>query len=1401
MTHLSHVISKLAHRFAHTLAIIFCILSLALVLILATAHIVLARVAGQLGPVIRREMERSLGRSVRVGAVRLDGIRTLTVSDIALAQRGSFANGTAVAIPRALARVNLLSLLVNPGQNPLSAVDRIELREPAIAVSRDAGGRFDFQDVLERLRRHQTTGALQARVVVSDADVRYRDTRGFGDTPRLFDQRFTAVHAIFMPHGDGGVAFTARGTDDAHRVRAIALVGTYAPKAGRAQVKVSAQGIDVRALAKLLPHKLPITFEDGTAALRLSALLTNLPTPAAVHASPASAFTAEVDLRGVGLRLDELTTPIVATSGRLRLVHDTRRYPQGSRLEFINVRAMARDIPVRLSGRISDINLLDLAHLRPLFDLRVKLANANGAAISRLFPTNEWAHTLVLNGPVTLDSRISGHPADLRIDGALHSRRFAVRGLHAEDVRAAFTLTPAGTTTVRATATVGRLASATADLDALKLQLRSSTPWRKLEKTPVLTGAASADRVRLPWTTLTSVQGQLVATDDGVSVRQMHAGLFGGQAVAGVTFPFALHDGIARADATVSGIDLAQFATAIHLPVLAGHAGGTLQLVVLPGGGVTVTADVSSTDAAFRGYRALQADASLRVENGADGLHIVVQRASATTDFGTFIATDGLLVKPESGPSRITMALRGTHIPLARFGDPEEYAGEVTLDGLVSGDLNSPTLSASATASDSKLAGYHFATGRASITYQSGGALRFRDVALARQDMDVTLAGGADGFDPREGLTGQDATLNLHGASLADVLALFKQDCPIRVDGGIEGMVRLHVGDNGVTATGDAAIANATVHVPQDDGAYPLGLRRIALAFDYADRTLTVRGLRLERGSTAIIASGTAASPLGSDLAVDLAYHTDGAEMGDVPHELIGLPVALTGPVDAHGTLNGALDGKGATPLVLTVSATSPNADAAGVPLGAGDAALAYSYRPDDKQLAFDHVTFANAAFTARGSGRYNATRGTLAEVALDVTLMRLSRLAALLQSADSGLSFNLPDGLDGTLALRLRADGAANLPTLRLNTDITDATYAGKPLPNLRVALTGARVNDEYLVRLADAALTTRDGVVLAQASGLLLGGEAPDVTLTSDIGGLTARATLRGTWARPVITATATGAVTLPNSANMPNRIDNLDVRLRVDGDRSGVTLHVDRLAATLVRTAHGTPVKGFTPGWFAGDGDVRIPGTAWQDPRRWQWDLYAAADMPVDATMFLVPQAAGYLHLGTDAGGPVLNGALLVSGTQISKPKLTAGAVPQWGPYRFNPRLDVLVQVGNFVKLRNGMFRIPLRATPLDVPAIPAAPLTALDHSLSVFTASARQARPETTGEMTGTWGAITGTVNEPAIYARFEVEKARLSFPLSLVGAIRHARGHVTYSRVAGPQLVMGIPDFPVQTAKQ
>ncbi len=1158
------------------------------------------------------------------------------------------------------------------------------------------------------------------------------------------------------------------------------------------------------------------------------------------------------------------------------------------------------------------------------------MATRDGRAIARLFPRDEWVHGIALNGPATLDARVTGQAADLHIAGTLASHRFSIRGVQAENVTASFKLTPSDTTTLSAGVTVQRLQTGNVTLDNIAITVSSATPWRQLESAPVLTGTVRAARARLPWFTLPDLSGDVAATTDGIAVTNLRTAIFSGATAASLRIPFLSRTTVARAEADFADMNLAQLSRALHLPSLAGHISGHLALRMLPGGGMTLNTRIHSSDAAYREYETSHLDADLRIDVGNDTLRVTIPRAFARTAYGEFTAADGRYQQGMEGVGLLTMALRGERIPLAMFGDDTEYGGYATLVGTLSGDPLVPMLTAAVTVNDGMLLGRAFTEGIGKMTYQAGGALRFRDVVLTRPGLRLEMAGGTDGFDPRDGMVGQEGMLHLQGAPLADVLNIVGLDFPWQVDGGMRGVVALHVGERGITARGTTFIPDTVVHIPHGDSVFPLDLRRIALDFDYADRTLQVRNLRLERRDTLVMATGTVQCPLGGELNADLTYQAADTELGDIPRELLGLPVRLSGAADIHGFLRGDLNGEGDMPLTVTATAKAPRFTAAGFPLGSGDIALTYTYRPQDRQVIFDHLTVENAAFTARASGRYLISRGEVGNVEISVDPLRLEKLPTAL-SEMSGLEVSLPGEVSGMGLLRLRASGPVMKPSLHAEVALRDGTFGSTLLPNLQATLTGAQLGSRYQLRLENALASDASGTMLARANGVIFGDGAPDLRFSArDItpkllttwidsslpigGSVDVDGTLRGSWLSPVaeievaidtpsfgdrvlhrasghlrltrtgisladgeiwfhangppITTQGTlplrweawvpavpvdepfaldltfprqalspwlallpgitdlrgsvegsasihgtlkqpilrnGHLTITGSADLPettdgnpDRADDIEMRLSASGDRRGVSLDIEHLSMRLDRVG----AKAFQPGWLSSEGTVHIPASVLRDPQRWQWDVYAKLmRVPLSTETFLVPQATGYLRLGSAADGLELTGILLIDNTKLKKPSLTANAMSAWGPFPLNPHLRVVVQVGDAVKLKSGIFSVPLRPTPLaQLPAttiIPGVqPSLAIDRDAPEYRTSAAMMNVGTANEMTGTWGVIIGTLNDPAIYARFEVEKSKVGFPLKLFSAVRNARGHITFSRAGGPRIVMGIPEFPI-----
>jgi hypothetical protein len=394
MTSRQTTFDRLTVYVTRSVSVVLVGLLLTLVLLLAIASHQLAAAQQRLAPLVAQTLSQTLGREVRIGAVQFDGWDTVIIKEAAIAKGTTFANGTALHAPEATAHINLLALILQQGKHPLDTVRQLTLTRPVLAVERSAAGRWDFQDIVDRINNSRTLGKLKTQLVVAEGKINYQDERGFKANPETIRKALVGITGRLTPTGAVNYQFELSAVDAPSRVGRIQLSGDYAGHAGATNVNVSASRVAVKEIAQYLPQHLPITFEDGTAAFRLSALFQNLPNPNVAHNLPTTKLTAEVDLAGVGLRLNEMSAPVVATSGKLRLVHDPNRYPHGSRLELIKVRAHAGAVPMDISGTIGDLNLFDLPHLNPYFQVTVRTAVGNGAQIAALFPHTQWVQDL-----------------------------------------------------------------------------------------------------------------------------------------------------------------------------------------------------------------------------------------------------------------------------------------------------------------------------------------------------------------------------------------------------------------------------------------------------------------------------------------------------------------------------------------------------------------------------------------------------------------------------------------------------------------------------------------------------------------------------------------------------------------------------------------------------------------------------------------------------------------------------------------------------------------------------------------------------------------------------------------------------------------------------------------------
>ncbi|MHB9132440.1 MAG: DUF748 domain-containing protein [Armatimonadota bacterium] len=1538
---------------ARGVALLAFILVIGLLFVLGVANMQLARMQQSLAPLIAQQMKQSVGREVRIGSVSLRGLNQLDIRDVSIAGKHGFTAGAALTVPQTTASVNLVKLFLNRGSDPLAALSRVTVNNPTLALARTPEGQWDFQDILDHLKTvPKSHSSIRAKFEVENGSIQYRDDSRDRTAAIPVVQNVEGVYADFTPRWQDNYSFAIVGEDAGHKMGHIELAGYYRGKSGATKVDVSADRVAVKELARYLPAQLPITFQDGTATLRLSALFSSLPRPDEARSMSPTEMTAEADISGVGVRLGNMVTPIVATQGRLRLVHDQAHYPRGSHLELIGVKAQANGLPVSIAGTIGDINLFDLKHSDPSVKIQAKMRIKDAEALYGLFPQKSWPKALLFDGPLSLNAQLTGRASNLNADGTIHGDKISVQGISGTGMNLAFHIhhgkkVPSSQPTLVLNGQLRQAKVIDADITGMQISATSTTPWEELKDTPNLVGTVTAKQVVLPWGKATEVQSAFTADSQGIHLSQAQGTIFRGRITASLDVPLSsTEQGTGKAisgTATYTGIDLQQVAEALSYPDLSGTGQGTVRLSYHDQTGLTLDLGLTSASAQFRKYQATDMQAKLHAVIGNGSVSLTVSHANAQTEYGTFSIANGTYLRDTAHPRGLLAApLHGENIQLAHFGS-SLVKGAVSLDGTLSGELASPVLNADVSGKDISFRDHTFASGQGKLFWQ-GPELRLRDVTLTSSGLKLVAPGGEQGVDPRQSLTGLTATLTLDGAPLQDVLSLFGQESPWQVDGGAKGSIDIQVTDNGTVAGGIALIPSPVIHIPKGDEVYPLHLDQLSLTFDYADRVLQVKDLALTRGESTVHASGQASSPVGETVQAELTFTGNKYLAEDLPLDLFDIPFAVTGPTDIRGTLRGGLSGDSPVPLTVNINASSPDWRIEGLPGGNGMVNLTYLRKGEERTLAIHQGALTNPAFRAAADGTFLLHKGQMDQVKITLDQLDLSTLAASVAKASDDDALTgpatfltvLPRDLAGHGSIQASLDGALATPSLTVGLGFTDLSVGDTPLPNIHGKIKSIYAGGHYRLRIDELAAAGKDGLGSAHLAGDIDPAGKVDLQFAAkDISGkvlspwvkslpingnLNLSGTVRGPWKTPVVDSDvqvdnpliaghqlarigghlqltrdqatiSNGAVlvlpdSLPVSVNgkvgvtwdgyrvqvaaqrpfslsvqipqqnlallraflpmskmegtieggmhlggtpaaprltdgnlaisglldLPmkdsayaNRLDNLNLRLRATSDGATSHVRVEQLTATLNRLESDRLVRDFKPGWAAAEGTIDINTRDLFSPDRWQWDLYGKVlRLPLSAKVVLVPQVSGYLRLHTENGQPVLNGVAYAEGVTVKQPAMTTGGKMNWGPFSFNPKLSVVLQIGDGVKLAKSLFRIPLRSTPLPPLQLPQI-IPGVQPSLDIqpgqreYEYNAAMLNPDSPAELPGTWGVIVGSLNDPHLYARFEVNKDKLSFPLSLFSSIRHARGHVTYSKAAGPQLVMGIPDFPVKPA--
>ncbi len=163
-------------------------------------------------PIAEAELTRQTGHEVRIGGADFSRRGALVLSDIAVADKATFAagNGEAtLAAKRLTVDYNLHSLIFDSG-NAAHALGDITLDQPTVLVERLSSTRFNFSDFLKP-KTKTTTKPFVGRILVHDGTLRFRDFNAPDRGKRPALNTLTAVEGTADFFSTRNVYFDVRG--------------------------------------------------------------------------------------------------------------------------------------------------------------------------------------------------------------------------------------------------------------------------------------------------------------------------------------------------------------------------------------------------------------------------------------------------------------------------------------------------------------------------------------------------------------------------------------------------------------------------------------------------------------------------------------------------------------------------------------------------------------------------------------------------------------------------------------------------------------------------------------------------------------------------------------------------------------------------------------------------------------------------------------------------------------------------------------------------------------------------------------------------------------------------------------------------------------------------------------
>jgi hypothetical protein len=281
---------------------------------------------------------------------------------------------------------------------PLSAVRSVTIIEPYAIITRDAGGRWNFDDLIKP--RKPSNDRFRGKLAVRNGEVIFCDDKGLLPGGAPISEHLTELNLVTTAAGGDLLPFRVSARSDGGRLRAFTATGSL-NTSGSVQAEILLGTVELAALRQYLPSSLPATLEAGQADARVQ--LAVAVDSATQRTTWQTTVVADVrDLRGT-VTLEGRVIPGTIASGQLR-------YADGV-VELVDLQGRLDGIPLQLDGTLANFD-------RPTLALQVVTQEAPTEAILALLPALR-ALPYAFSGKLDARARIVGTPSNLQVSGHL----------------------------------------------------------------------------------------------------------------------------------------------------------------------------------------------------------------------------------------------------------------------------------------------------------------------------------------------------------------------------------------------------------------------------------------------------------------------------------------------------------------------------------------------------------------------------------------------------------------------------------------------------------------------------------------------------------------------------------------------------------------------------------------------------------------------------------------------------------------------------------------------------------------------------------------------------------------------------------------------------------------------